>query len=164
MATTQAQDTTPAQPGQYGDLPAQIQSLKNDVLELNRNLTVLEKDFLAPASTRVTVFLSMDTNETFDLGSVELRLNNKVVATHLYTERELRALQRGGAPRLFEGALPPGEHELVAYFRGAGEDNRDYRRGLTKSFEKGTRPQYLEIQIFNVKTKRQPEIDLKVWE
>src|SRR6185437_2165150 len=38
----------------------QVQSLKSDVLDLNRDLFVLEQELLYPANTQVAVFVSMD--------------------------------------------------------------------------------------------------------
>ena len=78
-------------------LDAEIRALRQSILEMNSELSTAEKEFLFPASTQFTVFVSMDTSKQFDLRSVELRLDNKVVAHHLYTDREVYALQRGGS-------------------------------------------------------------------
>src|ERR1700674_5442905 len=41
-------------------LDQQIQDLKKDVIDLNRDLFVLEEELLFPANTQVAVFVSMD--------------------------------------------------------------------------------------------------------
>ena len=145
-------------------LNSQIQDLKEQVLELNRDLFILEEDLLFPANTQFSVFLSMDAGQLFTLDSVQLKIDDKVVANHLYTEREIMALRRGGVQRLYLGNLASGEHELVAFFTGQGPSNRDYRRGTTVKIEKSTDPQYVELKISDNATKEQPEFNVKVWE
>ena len=142
----------------------QIQDLKQQVLELNRDLFLLEEDLLFPANTQFSVFLSIDAGQLFDLDSVQLKIDDKVVANHLYTEREIKALQRGGVQRLYIGNLASGKHELVAFFTGQGPSKRDYRRGTTVNIEKTTDPQYVELKITDNATKEQPEFNVKVWE
>ena len=42
------------------NINANIKALKNEVLELNRDLTILEEDLLFSVNTQINVFLSMD--------------------------------------------------------------------------------------------------------
>ena len=153
-----------APPQQKSTLDTQIQDLKKEVLDLNRDLFLLEEDLLFPANTQFTVFVSIDTGTTFDLDSVQLKINDTVVANHLYTEREVSALKRGGVQRFYIGNLTSGEHELVAFFIGKGPNNRDYKRGATIKVTKSTDPQYVELKISDSVTKYQPEFIVKVWE
>lgn len=146
------------------ELQQDIQDLKKDVLKLNRNLFILEEDLLFPANTQFSVFLSMDAGQLFTLDAVQLKIGNKVVANHLYTERELTALKRGGIQRLYIGNLPSGEHEIIALFTGKGPSDRDYRRGETITIEKGSDPQFVELQIIDNPGKEQPEFKSRVWE
>jgi hypothetical protein len=155
-------DEPAADPGTVTTLDTQIQDLKKEILDLNRDLFLLEEDLLFPANTQFTVFVSMDVGMTFDLDSVQLRLNDKVVGNHLYTERELKALKRGGVHRLYTGNLTSGEHELVAFF--VGPKDRDYKRASTVKVTKGTEPQFVELKISDRESKHQPEFKIKVWE
>ena len=138
--------------------------LKKQVLSLNRDLFILEEDLLFPANTQFSVFLSLDADKLFGLDSVQLRIDDKNVANHLYTDRELEALKRGGVQRLFIGNLTSGEHEIVAIFTGVGPSGRDYRRGKTIVLEKTTEPQFVEFTIEGDSSKEQPEFDARVWE
>ena len=144
-------------------LDGRIQSLKQEALELNRDLFVLEEELLFPASTQLAVFVSMDVGTLFDLDSVQIKLDDTVVANYLYTERELHALQRGGVQRLYLGNLKTGKHELVAVFSGKGPRWRDYRRGATLNFDKATGPKYIELRIRDLERKQQPEFSVKEW-
>jgi len=158
-AATSASAAEPAPAG----LDTRIQQVKAEVLRLNRDLLVLEEELLFPASTQVAVFVSMDHGVLFDLGSVQVQLDGQVVANHLYTPQEIKALQRGGVQRLFLGNLKTGTHELVAFFTGGGPHARDYRRGATLKFDKDREPRYVELQIRDVQKKLQPEFEVKVW-
>lgn len=149
---------------QYKGLDQQAQSLKKDVMELNRDLLALEEELLFPASTQVAVFVSMDIGSLFELDAVEVKLDDKVVAHYLYTQREIEALRRGGVQRLYLGNLRVGKHELVAFFTGKGPHDRDYRRGATLEFEKQTEPRYIELQIKDVTRNLQPEFRVKEWQ
>jgi hypothetical protein len=145
-------------------LDARIQDAKRDVIQLNRDLLVLEEELLFPASTQVAVFLSLDVGKLFALDSVQIKLDDKVVANHLYTPLELAALQRGGVQRVFLGNLRVGEHELVAAFTGVGPHERDYKRAATVKFDKGTEAKYIELRIEDATAKLQPEFTVKVWQ
>jgi hypothetical protein len=147
-----------------GGLDADMQALKDDVLDLNRELFTLEEELLFPANTQVAVFVSMDVGEFFDLDSVQLRIDDKPVSQYLYTDREVKALLRGGVHRLWLGNLKGGEHELTAVFTGQGPHQRDYRRGAALTLDKGIGARYVELQITDRKLRQQPEFVVKTWE
>jgi len=142
----------------------ELQDLKSAVLDLNRELFMLEEELLYPANTQVAVFVSMDVGKFFSLDSVQLKLDGKPVTNYLYTEREVAALHRGGVQKLFLGNLKTGKHELIAIFTGVGPHGRDYRRGATLSFEKQIGAKYVELKISDKVGKRQPEFYVREWE
>ena len=148
----------------FKGLDHEVQDLKQQVLELNRELFILEEELLFPANTQVAVFVSMDVGEFFDLDSVQIRIDDKVVSNSLYTRREVDALHRGGVHRIYMGNLKVGEHELVAFFTGKGPHERDYRRGATVLFEKGTDPKFIELKIDDRELKHQPGFLVRQWE
>src|SRR5262245_45862233 len=141
-----------------------VQSLKKQLVDLNKDLFKLEEELLYPASTQVAVFLSVDVGAFFALDSVTLKVDDKEVANYLYTEREVQALHRGGVQRLYLGNLKAGDHELVAFFTGKGPHERDYRRGTTLKIDKGIGASYVELKISDRVASLQPEFVVKVWE
>jgi hypothetical protein len=145
-------------------LDQQIQDLKKDVIDLNKDLFVLEEELLFPANTQVAVFVSMDVGDFFALDSISLKVDNRDVANYLYTPREVAALIKGGVQRLYVGNLKAGSHELVALFNGKGPNNRYYRRGANLKFEKGVGAKYLELKITDHARAQQPEFEIKDWE
>jgi len=141
-----------------------VQDLKKDVVDLNKELFVLEEELLFPANTQVAVFVSMDIGEFFALDSLTLKIDNKEVANYMYTPREAEALLKGGVHRVYLGNLKVGEHQLVAFFAGKGPNNLDYKRGANLKFEKGVGAKYLELKITDRQRKAQPEFAIKDWE
>jgi hypothetical protein len=168
-ATADAPATEAAMLAAVADAPAAsldtgMQALKDQVLDLNRELFLLEEELLFPANTQVAVFVSMDVGEFFNLDSVQLRIDDKPVGNYLYTEREVAALQRGGVHRLYLGNLKTGTHELTATFTGKGPHERDYRRGATLKIEKGISAKFVELRISDRVSRLQPEFVVREWE
>jgi hypothetical protein len=161
--TAASPPTAAAQPSGPG-VDQQVQSLKSDVLDLNRDLFVLEQELLYPANTQVAVFVSMDAGTFFALDAVQLKIDGKEVANYLYTPRETHALVQGGVQRLYVGNLKVGKHELVAFFTGKGPHALDYTRGATLDFQKTIGAKYLELTITDDQSKLQPQFRIKDWE
>jgi|TARA_R110002096_G_scaffold389306_1_gene583683 hypothetical protein len=149
---------------EFKSLDGRVQSLKKEVLEINRDLYILEEELLFPANTQIAVFVSVDVGDFFDLDSVQLKLDDKIVANYLYTKREVDALHRGGVQQLYVGNVTSGEHELVAILVGKGPNGRDYRRGADIKVEKGLGAKYLELKISDRSIKKQPEFVIKEWQ
>ena len=169
-ATGAAPPDAPASPAPASEpvppasVDSEVQVLKDEVLDLNRELFLLEEELLFPANTQVAVFVSMDVGDFFNLDSVQLRIDDKPVSNYLYTEREVAALLRGGVHRIYLGNLKTGEHELTAVFTGQGPHERDYRRGATLKVEKGIGAKFVELRISDRESKQQPEFLVKEWE
>jgi hypothetical protein len=149
---------------EFRSIDQDVQSLKKEVLDLNRDLFLLEEELLFPANSQVAFFISMDVGEYFELDSVSIKIDGKEVANYLYTEREADALIRGGVHRVHMANLKTGDHELIAIFTGKGPHVRDYRRGATMSFDKGIGAKYMELEITDRVKKQQPEFVIKEWE
>ena len=145
------------------DLSSDIQDLKLSVIALNKDLRVLEEDLLFPANTRVNVFLSLDVGEFFTLESVKLKLDGNFVASHIYSDKELVALSRGGIHQLHMANLSAGEHTLSAFFTGVGPSGREYKRGTTLKFNKESGPKHMELKIVDSSMKLQPDFSVEQW-
>ena len=148
----------------FRSLDQDVQSLKKEVLDLNRDLFLLEEELLFPANSQVAFFVSRAVGEYFEHDSVTIKIDGKEVANYLYTEREADALIRGGVHRVHMANLKTGDHELIAIFTGKGPHVRDYRRGATMNFDKGIGAKYLELEITDRVKKQQPEFVIKEWE
>lgn len=147
-----------------GALNTNIEDLKAQVLKLNRDLFILEEDLLYPSSTSVTLYVSMDKGDYFDPKSLEIQVNGERVTSHLYTEREVNALSRGGIQKVHQGNVKKGDHELVAVFVGDGPEGRDYRRALRHQFSHTGKGVHLELQISDNHQAQQPVLSVKEWQ
>ena len=155
---------TDSPPAEFKTLDQEVQGMKKEVIDLNKDLFVLQEELLFPANTQVAVYVSMDVGAFFALDSVTLKIDNKEVKNYLYTAREADALLKGGVQEIYLGNLKVGKHELVAFFTGKGPVERDYKRGATITFDKGVGAKYLELKITDRVTKHQPEFKIKDWD
>ncbi len=145
-------------------LSEEVEDLKKAALELNRDLLILEEELLFPANSQIVVFVSLDVGKYFALDSVKLLIDDKLIASHLYTRRQNAALTLGGIQRLYLGNLKSGEHEVTAFFVGMGPDNREYKRGATIIIDKDDDPKLLELKVRDSSANMQPEFEFEEWQ
>ncbi len=143
-------------------LDNEMEDVKKALVELKRDLVILEEDLLFPASSQVAVFLSMDVGEFFQLDAVTLKINGKQVAHHLYTEKQVDALYRGGVQKLFIGNVRQGKNRVTAFFTGRGPSGRDYRRAASVDFDKTFEPAFVELAITDSSARYQPDFHAAV--
>jgi len=144
-------------------LEAELESLKEATLQLNRDLLILEEDLLYPASSQLAVYLSVDLGEFFHLDSVRLHVDGELAASQLYTDQQREALHRGGVQRLYLGNLSSGEHNISAFFTGQGPRGEAYKRAVERQLDKGQEPVVLELRIVDSGTKLEPRFRIKEW-
>lgn len=132
---------------QIKGLDEQVQDIKKDVLELTSELSRLEEKLLFPSNTQVSLFLSLAGDEDFVLDSMQIKVDNKVVAQHLYTFKEIEALRAGGVQRIYTGNIKTGDHQLVASFIGRTKSGNEYQRSENFTVTKAVGPKFVEIQI-----------------
>lgn len=140
-----------------------IQTLKSDVITLNKDLRKMEEKLLFPSNTRYTVFLSLTTGQFFKLESVKLKIDGKLVASHLYSHKQRASLSRGGVHKLYVTNLNEGIHVITAFFTGIGNDGRPYKRAANLEFEKNIGSEFLELAIVDNGATQEPEFTLKRW-
>lgn len=147
---------------QIKGLDEQVQDIKKDVINLNSELSRLEEKLLFPSNTQMAVFVAMREGDQFRLDSVHIKLDNKVVAHHLYNYRELEALQHGGVQKIFTGNINTGDHELVVSYSGKAATGGDVQRSASYKLSKDVGPRFVEIQIASPGAAEQ-DISFKVW-
>lgn len=155
-STSQSQD-------KWQDINKDLKAVKRKILELNRNLFILEEDLLFPASTQLAIFLSMEKGVFFDLDAVKLRINNKDVENYLYTDKEIAALKRGAVQRLHVDNLKNGNFQLTGVISGLGPNKRPFTRAIAYDFKKEAEKVFLEIKIKDDPNKQQIVFDIKEW-
>jgi len=143
-------------------LDTQMEDIKRSLIELKRDLVILEEELLYPASSQLAVYLSMNVGEFFDLNSVTLKLNGKELTHYLYTERQTDALYRGGVQRLYIGNVNQGSNRVTAFFIGTGPNGREYKRAATAEFTKTFEPAFVELKISDSTAKYQPDFVVSI--
>lgn len=143
-------------------IQASAQKLKADVVELNRALFKLEEELLYPADTQVALFLSLKTKSNFLLDSVEIKIDGRIATTYLYSESEIKALEKGGIQRLYMGNISSGPHKLSAVFNGQGANDHYFRKEKSFNFEKSNRSKFIEISLSDSQ-KIEPEFKFTEW-
>ena len=132
---------------QIKGLDEQVQEIKSDVLSIAAELNRLEEKLLYPSTTQAAVFISLARGESFRLDSVEIQLDGTPVAHHLYSYKELEALQKGGVQRIFTGNVRSGEHELHGRVIGKARGGADVRLAERFTIKKETGPKIVELSL-----------------
>jgi len=132
---------------QIKGLDEQVQEIKTDVLSIAAELSRLEEKLLFPSNTQAALFVSLAEGETFRLDAVEIRLDGEQVAHHIYTFKELEALQKGGVQRIYTGNLRTGEHDLQVSVFGKTQGGGDLKTAEQSRISKGVGPKFVEISL-----------------
>lgn len=132
---------------QMRSLDEQVQEIKSDVLRIAVELDQLEEKLLYPSNTQVSVFVSLAENETFRLDSVEIRIDGEPVARHIYSLKELEALQQGGVQRVYTGNVRTGEHQLSVAMTGKLPGGKDLSETRSFGFSKDVEPKLIGITL-----------------
>jgi hypothetical protein len=132
---------------QMQGLDEQVQEIKSDVLRIAAELSLLEEKLLYPSDTQVSVFVSLAEDASFRLDSVQIQIDGEPVARHIYSFKELEALQKGGVQRLYTGNLPTGEHQLEVAVAGKRPDGGDLSGTQQFSFSKAAEPKLIGLTL-----------------
>lgn len=130
---------------QIKGIDEQVQDIKKDVLGISAELTQLEEKLIYPSNTQVSVFVTLVKGDKFRLDAVKIKIDGKDVTHHIYTFKELEALQSGGVQRVYTGNIRSGEHTLDVALIGKGSGNSDYRQNASHKFTKTIEPKLIEI-------------------
>lgn len=145
------------------NLSREIQQLKSNIVDLNKDLRLMEEELLFPSSSQVSLFVSVDIGQFFTLESIKVKLDGKQVVSHIYSEKQRNALSRGGVQRLYLTNLNLGVHTLSAFFTGIGPNGRPYKRASELTFTKNKGSYYLELAIVDDFAKQAPTFVIKQW-
>ena len=145
------------------ELGQSLESLKNEVLALNRELFILEEDLLFPASTQIAVFVSIDVGRFLTLDSLEVKIDDRNIAGHLYTKRQREALEQGGIQKIYLGNLKTGTHQITAIFTGLDSEGRTVKRAANHQFEKEDEAIMLELKLRDNLRNYRAEVIIDEW-
>ena len=132
---------------QMQSLDEQVQEVKSDVLGIAAELARLEERLLYPTDSQVAVFVSLKQGEVFRLDSLSVQIDGAPVARHIYSGKELEALQKGGVQRIYTGNIPTGDHQLQVSIAGKRAGGSDLLGTESFGFRKDVEPKLVGITL-----------------
>lgn len=132
---------------QIKGLDEQVQDIKKDTLAISSELMQLEEKLIYPSNTQFALFVSLTGSGRLRLDSVRIKVDGKDAADHVYTFKELEALQSGGVQRIHTGNVRTGEHSLEVLVIGKSGNDAEFRQVATYKFKKAVEPKLLEIVV-----------------
>jgi hypothetical protein len=128
-------------------LDGQVQEIKSDVLSIASELSTLEERLLYPSGTQIALFVSLAPEESFRLDAVQIEIDGELATHHIYSFKELEALQKGGVQRIYTGNVPTGNHQISVTMSGKLKNGKDFSQSDNFSFAKGVEPKALGITL-----------------
>ena len=137
----------PAAPGMMQSLDEQVQEIKSEVLGIAAELNRLEEKLLYPSNTQVAVFVAVEEGDKARFDSVQIELDGELVAHHIYSFKELEALQKCGVQRIYTGNVSTGEHRLEVSVAGKLAGGSDFSESKQFSFTKEVEPKLVGLTL-----------------
>jgi len=144
FALVSAQDLSGAD---MKSLDGQVQEIKSDVLNIASELSNLEERLLYPSNTQLSVFVALAPEETFRLDAVQVMIDGEMATHHIYSFKELEALQKGGVQRVYTGNVPTGDHQISVTVNGKLKNGNDFSESNSFTFSKGVKPKALGLTL-----------------
>jgi hypothetical protein len=132
---------------QMRSLDEQVQEIKSDVLGISAELSRLEEKLLYPSNTQVALFVSLPEGDGSRLDSVQIQIDGEPVAHHIYSFKELEALQKGGVQRIYTGNVPTGDHQLEVKVDGKLPSGSEFSGTQSFSFTKEVEPKLIALEL-----------------
>lgn len=144
FALVSAQDLSGAD---MKSLDGQVQEIKSDVLNIASELNNLEERLLYPSNTQLSVFVALAPEETFRLDAVQVMIDGELATHHIYSFKELEALQKGGVQRVYTGNVPTGDHQISVTVNGKLKNGNDFSESGSFTFSKDVKPKALGLTL-----------------
>ena len=132
---------------QIKGLDEQVQDIKKDVLAISAELNLLEEKLLYPSNTQVSVFISVAKDSRYIPDAIQIKVDNKKVAYHIYSFKEVDALTRGGVQRIYTGNIRRGNHKLDVTLIGKVQGDTKNKTKSSFTINKGIGPKLVEVSL-----------------
>jgi len=142
-------------------LRAPLEAVKKSLVEINSELSVLRESAQFPARSQMAVFLATDKLPRFQLESIELQLDGRVVSNHNYTIQEKDAMQKGGFHRLYTGNVDAGSHTVKAVFSGRLSDTQKYSGNVSYNFNKAEKAKVFILGVSDFLQDNTPDMTIR---
>jgi len=147
----------------FVELDGEIQAIKEEVLEINRDILLLEELSLYPHGQQLVVLVSVAKNSPVNPDSISLQLDGQTVSHHIYTGSEGAALHEGGVHRLYTGRLSDGEHMLSVTVTGKQARGRAFHQQRSEVIIKAPGRKYMELHLGPEENTSEPGLVIREW-
>ena len=158
-----ASDDKPSTRDRFTEVDREIQAVKQEVLEINREILLLEEQLLYPHGQQLVVFVSLSNDSPVNVNSISLELDGQVVSRHVYTPSEEASLHKGGIHRLYFGRLGDGAHAVDISLSGMGTDGQQFLRQQSVKIIKGAGRKVMELNIAAGDNGTEPQFSINEW-
>ncbi len=141
-----------------------INSLKSEILLLNRDLSTLEQEILYPLLSQFSIYLSTTDKLIFKHGELTVKIDGQIVANNRYSAKTIKALFNDGVQHLYVGKLKPGQHQLQLSYTWIDEKNIPTQGELTHLFTKEFQAKHIELTIVKRSSKNPSLFRVIEWE
>jgi hypothetical protein len=157
-------DERPDTRARFVELDGEIQAIKEAILEINRDILLLEESSLYPQGQQLVVLVSIARGDPLYPERIILQLDGQTVTRHDYSDSEGAALHAGGVHRLYNGKLSEGEHTLAVSLsaRLASGQAITQQRGVTITKKRGRKT--MELQLDSGADRSQPGVTIREWQ
>ncbi len=131
----------------FVELDGEMQTIKEEILEINQEILLLEELLLYPHGQQLVVLVSVANNSPVRPDTISLQLDEQLVSQHRYSRSEGEALQDGGVHRLYSGRLNDGEHKLTVSVTGKQNKGRAFQQQRSVTITKVPGRKYMELHL-----------------
>jgi hypothetical protein len=156
-ANSHAEDTS------FQKLDAEVEEVLNEVVSLGAEMAMLEESRELSPSNQLLVLVSVDPSRFFKLEAIQLKIDDRTVSYHQYSEADLNAMVQGGSHRLFWDDVPTGRHQLSVALFGRVPGDPDFQREATQMVSTGNGRRVVEMRVSSGRSQAFPEVDIQEW-
>ena len=133
------------------------------VVDIHRELLLIEDELLYPEPARLIVFLSSSPDADVNLHTVTVKLDGSVVGRHRFDEAESRSLRSAGVHRAYIGIVQKGRHQIELQLEAQSDDGEDRNPSSMVQFSKGSGPLYFEFRVTSGSEKNGTIVEVNRW-
>lgn len=142
-------------------LRTSLEAVKKGLVDINSELLVLRETAQFPERSQVAVFVTLDKLPQFQLETVELQLDGRVILSHNYATHEKEAMQKGGFHRLYAGNVADGSHTIKAVFTGKLSGTKKYSDSVSYNFKKAEKAKVFTLGIYDSLQDSTPDMTIR---
>ena len=147
----------------FVEMDSEIQAIKEEILDINRDILLLEEMSLYPHGQQLIVLVSVATGSSLKPDTVSLQLDGQLVSQHGYTDSEHAALHQGGVHRLYTGRVENGTHRLLFSVTGERARGDAFHQQRSVIISKQTGRKYMELHLGTRDDTTSPGLTIRQW-